>query len=66
MIEYFLFYILGYTSQLILCIVCFQRIEQEFDQFQQLFDRFLTETGPSVDWEKIRLLPDEAVSTLYW
>jgi UTP--glucose-1-phosphate uridylyltransferase len=34
---------------------------KEFDGFERLFARFLQETGPSVDWEKIKLLPEEAV-----
>ncbi|KAK2145388.1 hypothetical protein LSH36_685g00018 [Paralvinella palmiformis] len=36
-------------------------VHNEFDGFERLFDRFLHETGPSVDWEKIKLLPPDAV-----
>lgn len=39
-----------------------QHIQREFEGFEQLFNRYLHETGPSVDWEKIKLLSDEAVS----
>lgn len=36
-------------------------VRKEFDGFEQLFSRFLQETGPSVDWERIKLLPEGAV-----
>ncbi|KAL1138838.1 hypothetical protein AAG570_008900 [Ranatra chinensis] len=35
--------------------------KQELTSFAKLFDRFLRETGPSVDWSKIEKLPHEAV-----
>jgi len=31
--------------------------------FSRLFERFLNETGPSIDWEKIERLPEGSVST---
>lgn len=37
------------------------KTQAEFNGFVQLFQRFLEETGPSVDWEKIQKLPDDAV-----
>ncbi|XP_060571043.1 UTP--glucose-1-phosphate uridylyltransferase-like isoform X2 [Ruditapes philippinarum] len=40
-----------------------EHIQREFDGFEQLFNRYLHETGPSVDWEKIKLLRDDAVKT---
>ena len=44
--------------------VCFslQQTRKEFDDFEKLFNRFLIESGPSVLWDKIRLLPEESVS----
>lgn len=38
-----------------------EQIQLEFEGFEELFNRYLHETGPSVDWEKIKLLPNEAV-----
>ncbi|KAK9498606.1 hypothetical protein O3M35_003200 [Rhynocoris fuscipes] len=35
--------------------------KKELDGFAKLFDRFLRETGPSVDWNKIQKLPEGAV-----
>ncbi|GLV40548.1 UDP-glucose pyrophosphorylase [Carabus blaptoides fortunei] len=35
--------------------------KNEFGGFAALFERFLQEEGPSVDWEKIEKLPDDAV-----
>jgi len=34
-----------------------QIVEQEFDGFKRLFAKFINETGPSVDWDKIEKLP---------
>ena len=34
----------------------------EFEGFETLFDRYLHEMAPSVDWDKIKLLPEGAVS----
>jgi len=34
---------------------------KEFDGFKRLFSRFLEETGPSIQWDKISLLKDHAV-----
>ena len=41
-----------------------QIVQNEFDGFERLFDRFLHETGPSVDWDKIELLPADAVRAI--
>lgn len=41
-----------------------EHVQQEFDEFEQLFNRYLHEEGPSVNWDKIKLLPDDAV-TMY-
>jgi UTP--glucose-1-phosphate uridylyltransferase len=37
-------------------------VKKELDGFAQLFHRFLQEEGPSVDWERIEKLPENAVS----
>ena len=37
-------------------------VEQDFDGFQRLFSKFINETGPSVVWDKIEKLPQNAVS----
>ncbi|XP_049943662.1 UTP--glucose-1-phosphate uridylyltransferase-like [Schistocerca serialis cubense] len=34
---------------------------KQFDGFEKLFERFLSEDGPSIDWEKIQKLPQDAV-----
>ncbi|XP_021926971.1 UTP--glucose-1-phosphate uridylyltransferase isoform X4 [Zootermopsis nevadensis] len=36
-------------------------VKKELDGFAQLFHRFLQEEGPSVDWERIDRLPENAV-----
>ncbi|XP_056641131.1 UTP--glucose-1-phosphate uridylyltransferase isoform X4 [Diorhabda sublineata] len=36
-------------------------IKKQFDGFTKLFTRFLDETGPSVLWDKIEKLPEDAV-----
>ncbi|EEB15222.1 UTP--glucose-1-phosphate uridylyltransferase, putative [Pediculus humanus corporis] len=36
-------------------------IEKQHDGFSRLFERFLEEGGPSVDWNKIEKLPPEAI-----
>ncbi|KAG8229987.1 hypothetical protein J437_LFUL008565, partial [Ladona fulva] len=36
-------------------------IKKEFNGFCELFARFLQEEGPSVDWERIEKLPEDAV-----
>lgn len=38
-----------------------ETVQKEFEGFAQLFERFLAETGPSVDWSKIQKLPEDAV-----
>ncbi|XP_065353522.1 UTP--glucose-1-phosphate uridylyltransferase isoform X5 [Cloeon dipterum] len=35
--------------------------QKEFDGFQRLYQRFLQEEGPSVEWESIERLPENAV-----
>jgi len=37
-------------------------VKKELDGFAQLFQRFLQEEGPSVDWAHIEKLPENAVS----
>lgn len=41
------------------------KFKKEFDGFQRLFDRFMRESGPSIDWNKIEKLPPGAVSVNY-
>jgi len=36
-------------------------VEQDFDGFQRLFSKFINETGPSVVWDKIEKLPQNAI-----
>lgn len=36
-------------------------VRAQFDGFERLFARFLQETGPSVKWEDISVLPNEAI-----
>lgn len=36
-------------------------VKKELQDFSQLFERFLDETGPSVSWDKIEKLPPDAV-----
>eukprot|EP00092_Neocalanus_flemingeri_P012862 GFUD01013858.1.p1 GENE.GFUD01013858.1~~GFUD01013858.1.p1 ORF type:complete len:508 (+),score=151.30 GFUD01013858.1:63-1526(+) len=36
-------------------------IRREFDGFQQLFDRFVSEPGPSIYWDKIEKLPRDSI-----
>ncbi|XP_070182039.1 UTP--glucose-1-phosphate uridylyltransferase-like isoform X3 [Littorina saxatilis] len=38
-----------------------QKAKQEFENFETLFARFLRESGTALEWDKIRLLQDEAV-----
>lgn len=38
-----------------------ESFRREFNGFVDLFDRFLQEEGPSVDWDKIERLPKDAV-----
>lgn len=37
------------------------QVHKELKGFESLFERFLDETGPSVDWEKIQKLADNAI-----
>ncbi|XP_059472900.1 UTP--glucose-1-phosphate uridylyltransferase isoform X2 [Neocloeon triangulifer] len=37
------------------------QVQKEFDGFQRLYARFLLEEGPSVDWDSIEKLPENAV-----
>ena len=39
-----------------------QVVEQDFDGFKKLFGKFVNETGPSVHWDRIEKLPQDAVS----
>lgn len=39
-----------------------QGVEKEFNDFNQLFGRYLRETGPSVVWSKIHPPPQGSVS----
>lgn len=36
-------------------------IEQEFQGFQRLFERFLLDQGPTINWDRIEKLPENAV-----
>ena len=36
--------------------------QREFDEFLQLFGKFVSEPGPSINWEKIEKLPQDSVS----
>lgn len=36
--------------------------KSQFDAFLHLFQRFLKESGPSVNWDQIEKLPPDAVS----
>lgn len=38
-----------------------KHVKAEFDGFAALFTRFLEEQGPSVQWDKIEKLPNDAV-----
>merc|ERR1719244_1029657 len=40
-----------------------QVVEQDFEGFKKLFGKFIHETGPSVEWEKIEKLPAEAIQS---
>lgn len=39
----------------------FEETQKHFNGFIKLFHRFLDETGPSVDWNKIEKLPNDAI-----
>merc|ERR1719445_297298 len=36
-------------------------VEQDFDGFKKLFGKFVTESGPSVHWDRIEKLPQDAI-----
>ena len=38
-----------------------QVVEQDFDGFKRLFNKFINEKGPSVVWDRIEKLPQNAV-----
>ena len=38
-----------------------QVVQQDFDGFKKLFGKFVNETGPSVHWDRIEKLPQDAV-----
>ena len=42
-----------------------QVVEQDLDGFKRLFGKFINSTGPSVHWDKIEKLPEDAVSFLH-
>lgn len=39
--------------------------KSQFSAFSRLFQRFLEESGPSVNWDQIEKLPTDAVSIMY-
>lgn len=39
-------------------------VKTQFIAFSRLFQRFLEESGPSVDWDRIEKLPADAVSII--
>ena len=46
------------------CAFFFQELSKELDGFSRLFDRFLNEKGPSIDWDRIEPLPEGAVRAI--
>ena len=36
--------------------------QREFDEFLKLFGKFVSEPGPSINWDKIEKLPQDSVS----
>ena len=40
------------------------QVETNFDGFKRLFGKFINSSGPSVQWEKIEKLPQDAVRFL--
>ncbi|XP_033735420.1 UTP--glucose-1-phosphate uridylyltransferase-like isoform X1 [Pecten maximus] len=40
-----------------------EEMRRELDDYEELFNRYLQETGPSFMWDRIKLLPDDAVKT---
>jgi UTP--glucose-1-phosphate uridylyltransferase len=41
-------------------------VEKDFEGFKRLFGKFVNETGPSVNWDKIERLPEGAVSLQFY
>lgn len=41
-----------------------EMIGRQFAGFQHLFERFLQEEGPSLEWDHIQKLPEDAVSEI--
>ena len=39
-----------------------EEVERDFDGFQNLFGKFVSEPGPSIHWGKIEKLPPHSVS----
>lgn len=39
-----------------------EEFHRQFDGFTHLFKRFLQEEGPSLEWDRIQKLPDDAVN----
>lgn len=38
-----------------------KKCQMEMNQFKELFSRYLQETGPSVNWDKIKPIPDDVI-----
>ncbi|MCL4124611.1 UNVERIFIED_CONTAM: hypothetical protein GTU68_030512 [Idotea baltica] len=38
-----------------------EQMQKELEGFERLFGRFINETGPSIDWDRIQKLPDSDV-----
>lgn len=43
----------------------FQDVQNDFDNFAKLFNRFLIKSGPSIDWSKIKSPPEGYVSDIF-
>ena len=41
-----------------------ESVQLDFDGFEKLFSRFINESGPSVEWDRIQKLPEAAVSCI--
>lgn len=39
----------------------YEQFKNDFDGFEKLFERFLAETGPSIDWNKLQRLEEGSV-----
>ena len=45
-------------------IIMRRYLDRDFRGFGKLFDKFIHETGPSVEWDRIQKLPPDAVSAV--